>query len=47
MTTVTLSPRVRVAVPRDVRDAMRLKPGQKFQMLDEEGLILFVPVVPM
>ena len=47
MATVTLSPKFQVVVPQDVRDSMRLKPGQKFQVFHEDGQILFVPVVPM
>ena len=47
MATVTLSPKFQVVVPRDVRDSMRLRPGQKFQVFQEDGQILLVPVVPM
>jgi AbrB family looped-hinge helix DNA binding protein len=45
--TVTLSPKFQVVVPQDVRESMRLKPGQKFQVFQEDGQILLVPVVPM
>ena len=34
-------------MPQDVRESMRLKPGQKFEVFQEDGQILFVPVVPM
>jgi AbrB family looped-hinge helix DNA binding protein len=47
MATVTLSPKFQVVVPQDVRELMRLKPGQKFQVFHEDGQILLVPVVPM
>lgn len=47
MATVTLSPKYQVVVPQDVRKSMRLRPGQKFQVFQEDGQILLVPVVPM
>lgn len=47
MSTVTLSPKFQVVVPQDVRQSMRLKPGQKFQVFQEDGQILLVPVLPM
>ena len=47
MATVTLSPKFQVVLPQDVRELMRLRPGQKFQVFHEDGEILLVPVVPM
>ena len=44
---VTLSPKFQLVVPRDVREVMRLKPGQRFQVFHEDGQILLVPVIPM
>lgn len=47
MAAVTLSPKYQVVVPQEVRRSMRLKPGQKFEVFQEDGQILLVPVVPM
>ena len=47
MATVTLSPKFQLVVPQEVRQSMRLRPGQKFQVFQEDGQILLVPVVPM
>ena len=47
MDTVTLSPKFQIVVPREVRDSMGLRPGQKFQVFQEDGQILLVRVLPM
>ena len=47
MATVTLSPKFQGVVPQEVRTTMRLRPGQKFQVFQEDDQILLVPIVPM
>jgi AbrB family looped-hinge helix DNA binding protein len=47
MNTVTVSPKYQVVIPRDVRVAMDIKPGQKVQVFQYENRIVLIPVVPM
>jgi len=44
---VTVSPKYQVIIPRDVRDALQIKPGQKVQVLQYENRIVLIPVVPI
>ena len=43
MNTVTLSPKFQVVIPKDVRDRMHLKSGQKMQVLAYGRRIVFLP----
>jgi len=47
METVTVSPKFQVVIPRAIREALALKPGQKIQALQFEGRIELIPVKPM
>ncbi len=47
METVTVSPKFQVVIPLKVREALRLKPGQKIQVIPYEGRIELVPVQPI
>lgn len=47
MVTVTVSPKFQVVIPRAIREALALKPGQKIQALQFEGRIELIPVKPM
>ena len=47
MDTVTLSPKYQVVIPQPVRDVLKLKPGQKFQVFALGERIEIVPVKPM
>ena len=42
---VTLSPKYQVVIPRRVRESMRLRPGQKLQVLEYDGRIELIPEV--
>lgn len=44
---VTVSPKYQVVIPRDIREALELKPGQKVQALQYRDRIEFVPVRPV
>lgn len=44
MTTVTLSPKYQVVIPKEVREKLKLKPGQKLQIINIGDSIEFVPV---
>jgi len=43
MQSVTISPKYQVVIPRAVREAMPLRPGQKLQVLEHGERIEFVP----
>lgn len=44
MKTVTVSPKFQVVIPREVRESMRLKPGEKMQVINYADRIELVPV---
>jgi len=43
MHTVTVSPKYQVVIPKAVRQALRLRPGQKMQVVEYEGRIELIP----
>ncbi len=43
MQTVTVSPKYQVVIPRAIRQALHLRPGQKMQVVEYEGRIEFIP----
>lgn len=47
MTVVTVSPKFQVVIPREIREALRLEPGQKVQVLQYQNRVEFIPVQPM
>jgi AbrB family looped-hinge helix DNA binding protein len=42
MTTVTVSPKYQVVIPKEIRQKLKLKPGQKLQILQLEDRIEFL-----
>ncbi len=46
MAVVTISPKFQVVIPRHIREALELEPGQKVQAFEFEGRVEFVPVRP-
>ncbi|MFI5311464.1 MAG: AbrB/MazE/SpoVT family DNA-binding domain-containing protein [Gemmatimonadales bacterium] len=46
MSIVTVSPKFQVVIPRHIREALGLEPGQKVQAFEYEGRVEFVPVRP-
>ena len=47
MDTVTVSPKFQVVIPRAIREALGLEPGQKVQALQYQNRIEFIPVRPL
>ena len=46
MNVVTISPKFQVVIPREIRDLLDLKPGQKIQALAFGNRIEFIPLRP-
>ncbi len=44
MDTVTVSPKYQIVIPKSVRAALRLKPGQKVQVVAYDNRIELIPV---
>jgi AbrB family looped-hinge helix DNA binding protein len=44
MKTVTVSPKYQVVIPRDVRESLSIKPGEKMQVINYLNRIELVPV---
>ena len=43
MQTVTVSPKYQVVIPKNIRDALKLKPGQKMRVIEYDGRIEMIP----
>jgi AbrB family looped-hinge helix DNA binding protein len=47
MQSVTVSPKYQVVIPKPIRDTLRLRPGQKMQVIEFEGRIELIPEIPI
>lgn len=47
MSTVKLSPKFQIVIPKEVRENIGLKPGQKVQVILHDGRIELIPVRPV
>jgi AbrB family looped-hinge helix DNA binding protein len=43
MQTVTVSPKYQVVIPKNIRDALKLRPGQKMRVFEYDGRIELIP----
>ncbi|MBW6486710.1 MAG: AbrB/MazE/SpoVT family DNA-binding domain-containing protein [Syntrophobacterales bacterium] len=43
MQSVTVSPKYQVVIPKDVRESLKLQPGQKMQVVEYAGRIELIP----
>lgn len=47
MDTITISPKFQVVIPKGIREALKLMPGQKIQAIQYEDRVELVPVRPI
>ena len=47
MSTVTISPKFQVVIPKAIREQLQLKPGQKVQAIAYENRIELIPIRPI
>ncbi|MCE2960563.1 MAG: AbrB/MazE/SpoVT family DNA-binding domain-containing protein [Akkermansiaceae bacterium] len=45
MTTSLISPKYQIVIPKEIRKAMNLKPGQRLQLTQVEGKIEIRPIL--
>ncbi len=45
MTAVTVSPKYQIVIPKEIRENLKIKPGQKLQLIQVGGFIEIVPVM--
>ena len=43
MSRVTVSPKFQIVIPREIRERLRLRPGQKITLLERDGIITAIP----
>ena len=43
MQSVTVSPKYQIVIPKTVREALNLRPGQKMQVIENAGRIELIP----
>lgn len=43
MQTVTVSPKYQVVIPKEIRETLRLRPGQKMRVIEYDGRIELIP----
>jgi AbrB family looped-hinge helix DNA binding protein len=43
MQTVTVSPKFQVVIPKEIREALKLRPGQKMRVIEYNGRIELIP----
>lgn len=44
MTTVTVSSKYQIVIPKIARKTMKIKPGQKLQLIQTNGKLEFIPL---
>jgi len=44
METVTVSPKFQIVIPKEIREKLKLKPGQKLQIIEYGDRIEFIPI---
>ena len=47
MPRVTISPKFQIVIPREIRQRLRLRPGQQMTLLERDGIITAIPDMPL
>ncbi|MHB8883061.1 MAG: AbrB/MazE/SpoVT family DNA-binding domain-containing protein [Thermodesulfovibrionales bacterium] len=47
MASTTISPKFQVVIPKEVREKLHLKSGQKMTVVTKGGVIYFIPETPL
>jgi len=47
MPRVTISPKFQIVIPREIRQRLRLRPGQQIKLLERDGIITAIPDLPL
>jgi AbrB family looped-hinge helix DNA binding protein len=47
MPRVTISPKFQIVIPREIRQRLRLRPGQQMTLLERDGIITAIPDLPL
>ncbi len=47
MTRTCVSSKFQVVIPKEVREKLHVKPGQKFVVLEKGGIIHLIPEIPL
>lgn len=47
MSTITISPKYQVVIPKDVREKLHLRSGQKMTVVTKGGVVYFIPEKPL
>lgn len=47
MPRVTISPKFQIVIPREIRERLRLRPGQQITLLERDGIITAIPDLPL
>ncbi len=47
MANVTVSPKYQVVIPSEVRERLKLKPGQKVAVIEKDGVVHLIPIRPL
>lgn len=47
MTTVTISPKFQIVIPKAIREALAIYPGQKMQVILKHNRIELIPIRPI
>jgi AbrB family looped-hinge helix DNA binding protein len=47
MKTVTVSPKFQVVIPREIRQSLKIRAGEKVHVMQYRGRVEFIPIRPM